>query len=168
MVVDFTDFETGMNGWEFKFWMPTGRLAEAKLVDGKGYLSPHCLQMRADGSDDDGIFFLQKVLRADIEGPFTRAAVAWALWDETVGSTTTWPRVAYIGEPQDLANQNAQKKFRWFHWEEGLSRSNGWYGQMYRVDLDPGLDDLQICIGWKINWETPRTLLMDNILLQAM
>ena len=62
-VVDFTDFESDMGGWEFKFWMPPGRNASAKIIDGIGYISQHCLQIDADGRDDDGIFFSTKAIK---------------------------------------------------------------------------------------------------------
>ena len=73
IIIDITDFENGMNGWEFKSWMPKTRETSAAIVSVDGLRSKHVLQFDADGRDDDGIFFIQKSYKADIEGPWKQA-----------------------------------------------------------------------------------------------
>ena len=170
-VVDLSDFEDGTLGpWQFKSWMPAGRKADVKVVALDGFRSKHCLQLEADGRDDDGIFFIQRTLKADIEGPFHTAYLSWWMKGAALRGATSWPRVVYFGPPKDLTKQDTQKAFHWFTYDEGLQTCAdcaGWYAHFYKQDFPDGLDELQICVGWKINWETGRTLLMDEVLLVA-
>lgn len=170
MIVDLTDFESGMNGWEVKAWMPNGRKLKSEISHEKGCRSQHCIQFDADGSDDDGIFFLQKVFTSDIEGLWSAAAVSWCFAGAAIIGTTAWPRVIYIGKPIDLAKPDMQHTFHWFKYEDGMEtcpECDGWYRHKFAEKFDPPLEQFQVCVGWKINWETPRTLYIDDLLVEA-
>lgn len=169
-VFELTDFENGLNGWDFKYWLPEGRELQHGIVDTGGFVSKHCYAVYSDGGDDDGVFFLQKILKADIESPFHNAGVAWAFKAHKSGDVTAWPRVVYVGPPKDLAIRDHKDKFHFFHADNGTSTCEtceGWFGQIYKTTFDRGLEELQICVGFKINWETKRTVYLDNLLLNA-
>jgi hypothetical protein len=170
LVSELTDFEQGLNGWEFRYWMPDDREIRSRIIDTGGFGSKHCFEVYADGTSDDGVFFLQKILTANKESPFVQAAIAWAFKAHKLGDTTTWPRIAYIGTPKDLAIREHKDKFKFFRFDEGVSSCetcDGWLGQMYKLTLKEPLVQLQICVGFKINWETTRTVWVDNIVLNA-
>jgi hypothetical protein len=170
IVYELTDFEAGMNGWQFKHWMPNGRAISGDIVDTDGFVSKHSFSVTADGHDDDGVFFLQKILKADIEGPFHQASIAWAFKPLMAGAIQSWPRIAYIGPPKDLAILEHKDKFQFFNKDDGTSTCetcDGWHGQMYRRQFEDGLDAIQICVGFKINWEDTRTVFLDNLVLYA-
>lgn len=83
---------------------------------------------------------------------------------------TAWPRVVYLGPPKDLAKRETQHSFHWFQGQDGMVTCpdcNGWYQHTYKLSFPEGIDELQVRVGWKINWETLRTVQMDNVLLQA-
>ena len=169
-IIDVSDFEAGMNGWEFKFWMPPGRKASMKIIEGEGFRSRHLLQFDADGQDDDGIFFIQKSFASDVEGPWTWAFVSWWLRVEGLTKLNSWPRVVYLGPPKDLAKMETQHSFHWFAGQDGLitcPTCGDWYGHMFKAEFSEGIDTLQVCVGWKINWETRRTLFIDDVLVRA-
>ena len=112
LVSELTDFEQGLNGWEFRYWMPDDREIRSRIIDTGGFGSKHCFEVYADGTSDDGVFFLQKILTANKESPFVQAAIAWAFKAHKLGDTTTWPRIAYIGTPKDLAIREHKDKFK--------------------------------------------------------
>jgi hypothetical protein len=167
-IIDITNFEGGMNGWEFKSWMPNERQSSAKIIDEQGFKSRACLQFDADGRDDDGILFIQKRLKADKTDPWAVVVVSWWFKGPGVIGVTAWPRVVYLGPPKDLAQRETQHQFHWFQGQDNMVTCpdcNGWYQHTYKMSFPDGLDELQVCVGWKINWETLRTLYMDDVLL---
>lgn len=169
-VLDITDFEHDMHGWQFLFWMPPERRASASLVTGEGFKSRGCLRIQADGRDDDGIFFIQLNLKADLEGLWRNAAVSWWLKGEGILEITAWPRVVYLGRPKNLARCETQNEFYWFKGQDGMTTCpdcDGWYRHAYKMFFPEGLEELQICIGWKVNWQAMRTLYLDQLTLSA-
>ena len=169
-IVDLSDFEAGLGDWKFKKWMPGSRAATCQVVANQGFRSKYCLQFDADGGDDDGIFFIQRNIKADIEGPFQQAQVFWWMRGDALTGTTAWPRVVYVGPPKTLDRQDTQHAFHWFPDDTGLvtcPTCDGWYAHVYKAQFPQGLDELQVCVGWKINWETGRRLFMDDVTLLA-
>jgi hypothetical protein len=167
---EWATFENGMNGWVFKSWMPKNHSATCTLREGPGFSSPNFLHFYADGTGDDGIFFIQKEIRGDIEGGITFVQVSW--WfeppDDPAQVVGSWPRVVYIGPQKDLAQEQTHYSFIWFEGTAGLSNHEGsrkWYNQAYRVKLDTPNEVLLVAIGWKINFESEREFLMDDVLL---
>lgn len=169
-IIDVSDYETDMGGWEFKYWMPAGRDVRCRRMEGQGFRSRHLLQFDADGGDDDGIFFLQKSYVSDIEGPWKWAFVSWWIKVEGLAGLNSWPRVVYVGPPKDLARMETQHSFHWFTSQEDLitcPTCGEWYSHIFKADFPEGIDTLQVCVGWKINWETRRTLFIDDVLVRA-
>lgn len=166
--VSYTSFDQGMGAWELKFWMPNDRAVRAKTRGSPTDPSNKVLQIYADGLDDDGIFFLQTIVSADIEGGISKCGVSWWFTLPSDSIINQWPRVAYIGKPMDLAQQGTQRLFHYFNGRDGLVQTANrphWYGHTYRQIFSEPLDEVMICIGWKINWESERTFLLDDIIL---
>jgi hypothetical protein len=166
--LETTFFDAGMEGWEFKKWMPSGREAFAKIKKSPLPNRKNALYLRADGEDDDGIFFIETRIPADIEGGVSTCTVSWRFLLPSLDLINQWPRVVYIGEPLDLARQDAQHKFHWFNGLDGLiscESCGSWRGHTYRVNFKEPLEEVMICIGWKINWETSREFYIDSVSL---
>ncbi len=89
--------------------------------------------------------------------------VQWSL-KQPPGEIGAWPRVIYIGPPKDLARRETQHEFTWLNVKDNLpSTTPGWISHKYHATFDMGLDEVMVCIGWKINFESERTVFLDDI-----
>ena len=166
-LLDFTDFENGLNGWSFKFWMPKEREAIAQIKAESGYCQTNGLRIFADGLDDDGIFFVEKIFT--MTEPTTYAVVSWSFAPYDPNAPIgEWPRVVYAGPVKDLARQETQHEFVWLTNEDNLHTLPGagkWNNHHYVEQWHESLYEIQVCIGWKINFETTREQFLDNLLV---
>lgn len=162
---EVSEFTSGMDGWSFRSWMPNDRYARCSVSVDVGCLQKGCLKFEADGRDDDGIFFVQKTVKAPPSSPIHLAGVRWS-FQQPPGTMGAWPRVVYIGPPNDLARMETQHLFTWLDGRHELPvATKSWLGHRYHAEIPPGLDEMQVCIGWKINFETERTVLLDDIVI---
>lgn len=160
-----SEFTSDMEGWEFKSWMPNGRHAHCSWVPSDGATHLGCLRFEADGRDDDGIFFVQTSIKADIQGLVHLVGVRWS-FKQPAGEIGSWPRVVYIGPPKDLARQETQHEFTWLTAKDNVPSSTPeWIDHKFHSTFPEGLEEVIVCIGWKINFETERTVHLDNIRL---
>jgi hypothetical protein len=165
---DRTDFEGGFNGWQFKSWMPNEREARAELVANAGVLGTPGVRIYADGRDDDGIFFLEKTIR--LESRQSCVAVSWLFADfnpsQVIGA---WPRVVYVGPPRDLARPETQHELVWLRGSDRLLHLGDlhWNQQCY-MQAAPAVSEMQICVGWKIQFETERFSRIDSIVIAGL
>jgi hypothetical protein len=162
---EVTDFETGFNGWQFKFWMPNKRIARAEIEPTSGLLKTNGVRFYADGRGDDGIFFLEKIFR--VSPKLSCISVSWFFADfDPHTPVTAWPRVVYVGPPRDLAQPDTQHVFTWLTDVDRLTHlgDGRWNQQHYLQNLSPCLE-VQVCLGWKINWETERVSYIDGLVV---
>jgi hypothetical protein len=145
--------------------MPGNRAITGSINASRGFVGTAAFVVSADGRDDDGIFFLQKTF--DNLEAASWAFVTWqfAPYDpaEDIGQ---WPRIAYLGPPRALALPDRQHDFVWFSIRDGLLSSRSelpWNRQCHLQIFQKPLQKVQVCVGWKINWETERELALDNI-----
>jgi hypothetical protein len=78
-----------------------------------------------------------------------------------------WPRVAYVGPPKDLANPQSQHDFTWLTGVDQTvpTAGPGDWNTQYHTTPAKVSDVLQVCFGWKINWETERLSYIDRIVV---
>jgi hypothetical protein len=164
---DKTDFESGLNGWQFKSWMPASRSARAEIGANFGFSQTGGVLFHAEGQSDDGIFFLEKVL--NIDSKLSCVSVSWFFADfDPHIPINAWPRVVYVGPPRNLALPDTQHVFTWLTgWDRLVHMGDRrWNQQHYLHILVPG-QQVQVCVGWKINWETERTNYIDNLVVMG-
>ena len=161
---DLTTFDSGWNGWSFKCWMPKGRIATADLGKSAGFGDTVGVRFQSDGLGDDGIFFLEKIF------PATQASsvlVSWVFAEfDPEKVINQWPRAVYVGPVCDLARGDRQDNFTRLERSDGLIHlgDRRWNVQYHVASFKP-LDQLQISVGWKINYETERTSYLDNLIV---
>ena len=162
---DVSEFTSDMEGWTFRYWMPNNRQVRCSWVSDEGATNPGCLRFDADGLDDDGIFFIEKSITADIEGPIHLIGARWSI-KQPPGEIGSWPRAVYIGPPKDLQHQATQHAFAKLIGKDNMPSANpGWIDHKYQAAFPSGLEEAAICIGWKINFETRRTVFLDDVSL---
>ena len=164
---DYTDFESGLNGWQFRSWMPNNRIANAEVLSDSGFLGTSGVHLYADGRDDDGIFYLEKVYRLSTD--VTTIAVSWFFADFNPSTDiNAWPRVVYVGPMKDLASPDLQHEFTWIMGTDNLvSLGDGRWNEHHVIQQIKRSTEFQVCVGWKINWETERVSYLDNLVVLA-
>ena len=162
---DKTDFESGFGGWQFKYWMPATRSAHAEIGPNFGFSRSNGVRFHADGQGDDGIFFLEKMFSIDPNPACVSLSWFFADFDPHT-PINAWPRVAYIGRPRDLALQETQHLFTWLDGSDRLTNlgDGHWNQRHYLQDITP-MKEIQVSVGWKINWETERLSFIDNLVV---
>ena len=162
---EVTDFETGFNGWQFKCWMPHKQIARAEIEPTARLLKTHGVRLYADGRGDDGIFFLEKIFR--VSPQISCLAVSWFFANFDPHTTVNaWPRVIYLGPPRDPAQPATQHVFTWLTDGDRLTHlgDGRWNQQHYLQNVSPCFE-VQVCLGWKISWETEHVSYIDGLVV---
>ncbi len=166
-LVDFTAFDAGWSGWLLKYWMPNGREVKAQIMSCKGFARSRGVRIYADGRGDDGIFFLEKIFQTPSKIEFVSLSWFFAEFnpEETINQ---WPRIVYVGAVDDLARPDRQHDFEWLQGRDLLTElgDKRWNIQHYVKRLEP-IEQFQVSLGWKINWETERMSYLDNLVVMA-
>lgn len=160
-----TDFENGMNEWEFKSWMPDSREATSEVFQYPKSGPGQVLKIFADGRDDDGIIFIEKQF---ITPELTNhVQISWRFAQYSPKALIgVWPRVIYIGPKKDLAQKETQHEFVWLAGSQNVVYNPGdeeWATSFFSTKLPRKVKNIQISVGWKINWETKRESFIDMI-----
>ena len=155
----------GFNAWQFKSWMPASRSARAEIGATFGFSQTGGVRFYADGQGDDGIFFLEKLF--SVNSTISCVSVSWFFADfDPHTPLNAWPRVIYIGPPRDLALPDTQHEFTWLNgWDRITPMGDRHWNQQHYLQVIAPSREVQVCVGWKINWETERQSFIDNLVI---